>query len=157
MQPKQQRPHKHDWQNHLQAIKDLHDRNANPEAYRANGPNRGKWEDATANGLTKAIVDYLNYIGGNFTRINVMGTPRKNGHGQLIFTPSTTKPGTADILGCYKSRYIAIEVKIGADRQSKEQIQEQKDVTAAGGIYIVAKDFPTFLSNFFYTVKIDPK
>lgn len=136
------------WQQHLQDAKNNYEKTKFPSFFETNGEIRGKWEDQTANGLTRAIVDYLKFIGGNFTRVNVMGTPRKNKYGKLIFTPSTTKKGTADILGALKGRYIAIEVKIGADRQSAEQLQEQKDVTSAGGLYIIAKDMQSFLNDF---------
>jgi hypothetical protein len=142
------RPFKFEWQQRLQDLKDAFHRNEFPHFAKDNGPMRGKWNDETANGLTKAIVDYLRYLGGNFTRVNVMGTPRKDRFGKLIFTPSTTKRGTADIVGVFKGRYIAIEVKIGPDRQSKDQIQEQKDVTNAGGIYLIARDMQNFISDF---------
>lgn len=146
---KQRAPRKfaYEWQNHLQAVRDIYDKHKNPSYFIANGSRRGSWNDATANGLTAAIVDYLTYLGGNFSRVNCIGTPRKNSSGQLIFTPSTTKKGIADIIGCYRGKYIAIEIKIGADRQSKEQIEEQRDVINAGGVYIIAKSFPDFLSN----------
>jgi hypothetical protein len=125
---KNPRPFKHEWQNELQRAKNDYESAKFPEYFKAAGEIRGKWNDQTANGLTKAIIDYLKFIGGNFTRINVMGTPRKNKAGKLIFTPSMTKKGTADILGVFKGRYTAIEVKIGPDRQSKEQMEEEKDV-----------------------------
>lgn len=145
---RKQRPHKYDWQNDLQALKNNYDQRRTPEAYKLNGENRGKWEDQTANGLTRAIVDFFQYIGGHFTRVNVMGTPRKRADGSMFFTPSTTREGTADVIGCYKGRYMAIEIKIGADRQSKDQIEVQREIEKAGGIYIVAKTFTQFLEEF---------
>jgi hypothetical protein len=144
---KKPRRHRHEWQNELQRLKNEYDARKCPEYFKDFGEVRGKWNDETANGLTKSIVDFLKYIGGNFTRVNVMGTPRKV-NGRMIFTPSTTKKGTADIVGVYKGRYCAIEVKIGLDRQSKDQIQEQKDVEAAGGVYIIAKNFTDFAATF---------
>lgn len=142
------RPHRQQWQNDLQSLKNKYDEAKHPAAFAYDGEVRGKWNDETANGITKAIVDFLKYIGGNFTRVNVMGTPRKGKDGRMIFTPSTTKKGTADIVGVFKGRYCAIEVKIGLDRQSKDQIQEQKDVVAAGGVYMIAKTFPQFAEDF---------
>lgn len=136
------------WKPILQALKDEHDRKAAPSFFAINGSLKGKWTDTDANGLTRCIIDYLTYLGGNFTRVNVMGTPRRGADGSLKFTPSTTKKGTADILGCFRGRYIAIEVKIGADRQSDDQKREQADVERAGGVYIVAKTFTGFLESF---------
>jgi hypothetical protein len=143
------RPHKHQWQNDLQSLKNRYDQKRTPNAIECNGEEiRGKWEDETANGLTRAIVDFFQYIGGHFTRVNVMGTPRKRSDGSMFFTPSTTREGTADIVGVYNGRYVAVEVKIGLDRQSKDQKEVQKEIEQAGGIYIVAKTFPQFTDEF---------
>jgi hypothetical protein len=142
------RAHKEPWKNFLQSAKDNYQRTKFPAYFAVNGSQRGKWDDTTANGLTKAITEYLDYIGGAFTRVNTMGTPRKGKDGRLIFTPSTTVLGTADIVGCYMGRYVAIEVKIGADRQSDDQIKEEARIKRAGGIYFIAKTFPNFLEVF---------
>jgi hypothetical protein len=110
---------------------------------------------SAANGKTKPPTDlhaqlsiFSQYIGGHFTRVNVMGTPRKRSDGSMFFTPSTTREGTADIVGVYNGRYVAVEVKIGLDRQSKDQKEVQKEIEQAGGIYIVAKTFPQFTDEF---------
>jgi hypothetical protein len=143
------KPFKHAWQQSIQDAKDAWTIKHFPSFAAASEPLRGKWNDETANGLTKCVIDYLKFIGGNFTRVNVMGTPRKDKKtGRTFFTPSTTKKGTADIVGVFRGRYTAIEVKIGADIQSKFQIQEQRDVTEAGGVYIIARNFPDFLNEF---------
>lgn len=142
------RPHKYQWQNDLQSLKNRNDEKRTPEAYKLNGEIRGKWEDETANGLTRAIIDFFHYVGGHFTRVNVMGTPRKRTDGSMFFTPSTTREGTADIIGVFRGRYVAIEVKIGLDRQSKDQIEVQREIENAGGVYIIAKTFPQFLEQF---------
>jgi hypothetical protein len=46
--------------------------------------------------------------------------------------------GQGDIRGCYRGRYIEIEVKTPTGRQSPEQRKREHDVTAAGGVYVVA-------------------
>lgn len=155
MQTKKPRPFKYEWQNELQRAKNAHAESKYPEFFKANGEIRGKWNDETANGLTKAIVEYLDYLGGNFTRVNVMGTPRKGKDGKLIFTKSTTKAGTADIVGVFKGRYTAIEVKIGADRQSKDQIEQMNQTRAAGGLYIIARNMTEFLIDFKHIFKLN--
>lgn len=144
------RPFKEQWKNDLQALKNKWVEANFPNFARDSGePLRGKWEDQTANGLTRAIVDYLTYIGGNFTRVNTMGTPRKDPRtGKMFWSKSTTQKGTADIVGVYRGKYVAVEVKIGADRQSKDQQAEQKRVESSGGVYIVAKSFEDFIYRF---------
>jgi hypothetical protein len=55
-------------------------------------------------------------------------------------------PGQGDIKGCYHGRYIEIEVKTAAGRQSPEQRKRQADVTRAGGIYVVARSLDDALA-----------
>ena len=66
------------------------------------------YRDDTANGLTKCIVDYIRYNGGQAERINTMGRPvdtRKTFDvagcqrqvGTLRWGKSTSTPGSADI------------------------------------------------------------
>lgn len=47
-------------------------------------------------------------------------------------------PGVADILGCYKGRLLAIEVKAGKGRLSEAQAKFLNRVRDEGGIAIVA-------------------
>lgn len=150
------RPFKEPWKNFLQERKNQYDQRRYPGAYAVNGPERGKWEDETSNGLTRAVIDFLKYEGGAFTRVNVMGVPRKNKYGQTIMTPSTTVKGTADIVGTIAGLYMAVEIKIGSDSQSDEQKAEEARIKRAGGIYFVAKTFPGFLNTYnSYKIIID--
>jgi Holliday junction resolvase len=54
------------------------------------------------------------------------------------------KRGLADIWATYQGKSLQIEVKIGADRQSEDQIKVQQQQEEAGGLYFVAKDFSSF-------------
>lgn len=117
---------------------------------------RTKYTDKTANGLTKAIVKWINLNGYQAERIStsgrwvdnskvvtdVLGNRKKIGSGKYI-KGSGTK-GSADISATIKGRSIKIEVKIGKDRQSELQIEYQKAIERAGGIYFIAKDFDSF-------------
>lgn len=47
-------------------------------------------------------------------------------------------PGVADILGCYKGRLLAIEVKAPKGRLSEHQVRFLERVSQEGGIAIVA-------------------
>ncbi len=48
-------------------------------------------------------------------------------------------PGCADIIGCYRGRFVAIEVKTETGRQSQQQRRFQAAVERAGGLYVVAR------------------
>ena len=42
---------------------------------------------------------------------------------------------------------VAIEVKVGRDKLSEHQIRIKQDIEQAGGYYIVARDWPTFIEQ----------
>ena len=124
---------------------------------------RTKYTDKTANGLTKAIVKWINLNGYQAERIStsgrwvdnskvvtdVLGNQKKIGSGKYI-KGSGTK-GSADISATIKGRSIKIEVKM-KDKQSESQIEYQKAIERAGGIYFIAKDFTSFYH--FYTTLV---
>jgi hypothetical protein len=108
------------------------------------------YKDSTANGLTKAICDYINLHGYQAERINTMGVARekKTTAGKVIgvtWTKGTSTAGSADISATIRGRSVKIEVKIGKDRQSEAQKRYQENIERAGGIYIIAKDFDSFV------------
>ena len=108
------------------------------------------YKDSTANGLTRAICDFINYHGYQAERINTMGTARekKTTAGKVIgvtWTKGTSTAGSADISATIKGRSVKIEVKIGKDRQSEAQKRYQENIEKAGGTYIIAKDFDSFV------------
>ncbi len=153
------------WKDELKALKYEHIKSTSPGFFEMSGGYQMKlmpYRDDTANGLTKCIVDYINFSGGNANRINVQGQPRKervalafgNYRDILRFTPSTTNKGTADLHCIIQGRHISIEIKIGKDKLSEHQIKEMNRVTAAGGLYFVARDMQSFVKfykgTFFY-------
>lgn len=118
---------------------------------------RSKYRDDTANGLTKCIIDYIRFNGGQAERINTMGIPRDNrktvtdvlGRDRLIgsveWRTSGTTKGSADISATIYGQSVKIEVKIDHDRQSDAQRDYQASVEQAGGVYYIAKDFANFV------------
>src|SRR5574343_711905 len=104
-----------------------------------------------ANGLTRAIIDFLKLSGHQAERISTTGRyleeknsqGHKTGRGQWI--PGTSTKGSADISATIKGRSVKIEVKVGRDKQSEHQIKYQQDVEKAGGQYWIARDFDGFL------------
>jgi hypothetical protein len=108
------------------------------------------YKDSTANGLTRAICDYINYNGYQAERINTMGTARekKTTAGKVIgvtWTKGTSTAGSADISATIKGRSVKIEVKIGKDRQSDAQKRYQESIEKAGGTYYIARNFDSFV------------
>lgn len=87
----------------------------------------------------KEIIDYLKSIGAVVVKINNGGT----------FNPVTKhfipprEKGVADILCCYKSYFIAIEVKGPKTKPSEFQKVFLQNVLDAGGMAIWTRDLFT--------------
>lgn len=107
-----------------------------------------KFNDSTANGLTKAIVRYIDLIGGWGTRVTSSGrmlpTRVTEVKTELKYIPGNTKKGTPDIMGTYNGISLFIEVKIGKDKQSDAQKAVEIEVNKSGGKYFIAKNFQSF-------------
>lgn len=113
--------------------------------------------DDTANGLTRCIVSYIKYKGGQAERVNTTGIPldtrktytdvtgRTRTIGSVQWRRGGGTVGSADISATIKGRSVKIEVKIGRDRQSEAQKRYQRSIEQAGGIYYVARNFTDFL------------
>lgn len=117
-----------------------------------------KYEDKTANGLTRCIIDWINLNGGQAERISSSGRyidgskvvsshigQRKTiGSGKWI--PGNSTNGSADISATIKGRSVKIEVKIGKDKMSPAQEKYKADVERAGGLHIIGNSFDQFLA-----------
>lgn len=120
---------------------------------------RTKYNDSTANGLTKCVIDYINLSGGQAERISntgryidesrivtdVLGNRKKIGSGKYIKGTGTN--GTADISATFKGKSIKIEIKM-KDKQSEAQKEYQQNIERAGGIYFICHNFDEFLDKF---------
>ena len=119
------------------------------------------WKDTSANGLTKCIIFWINANGGQAERISNQGQYRAGkkievGTGEIQYTkelkgkwtPGQGTKGTADISATIRGRSVKIEVKYGKDVQSDAQKQYQEMIERAGGVYILARDFDTFVEWF---------
>ena len=125
-----------------------------PDSYRVTP----KYTDKTANGLTKCIVDYLNFSGHVASRINNMGTWRadKSNINGGFYTRSNQMKGIADIDSTINVKITGIpvglsvkwEVKIGKDTQSEAQKEYERKITASGGHYYIVKTFEDFLQKY---------
>lgn len=135
------------WQDELKALKlDYIERTA-PGFFKASGGDTMKlklWSDKTANGLTTCVCDWIKYNGGDAQRVNTTGTMRKI-NGEMKWTHSGSRRGSADVHAIIGGRAVSIEIKIGKDRQSDDQKKEQQRIENAGGIYFIANDMNQFV------------
>lgn len=111
------------------------------------------FNDNSTNGLTKCVIDFLNYSGHQAERISTTGRwivdkgSVKGGY----FIPGTGTKGSADISCTIKPNKlpfgvsVKIEIKYGKDRQSDVQKQYEQHIQSAGGIYIIVRDFDSFV------------
>lgn len=144
----------------LQAVKDL-ERLA-LDCFRRDHPNFPEYaiplqsyRDDTANGLTRCVVDFIRFNGGQAERINTTGIPEQRG-GRVVWRKSNATKGSADISAVIAGRSVKVEVKIGPDRQSDVQRRYQEAIERAGGLYIIAKNFTQFVECFGETFKNEP-
>lgn len=119
-----------------------------------------KFKVNTANGLTKAIVTFINLTGGQAERISSMGRVidgrkvvtnilgQKGIIGSQTYIRGTSTNGTADISAIINGKSVKIEVKIGKDKMSQAQIEYKANVERAGGIYIIAKTWDVFIEQY---------
>ena len=132
-----------------------------------------KYTDKTANGLTRCVIDWIIFNGGQAERINttgrmldntkqvndVMGINRTIGSKQYIKGTGTV--GSADISSTIRmninGRMIGVsvkwEVKIGKDRMSEHQKKYQLEIEGADGFYFIVKSFDDFIEKYFELTK----
>jgi penicillin-binding protein-related factor A (putative recombinase) len=93
-----------------------------------------------ANSLTLQVINHIYLQGGYAWRAASVGVfDSKMGRFR-----ASAKKGVADVLACFKGHLIAVEIKIGKDHLSDEQIGFLKNIEHVGGIAIVAKNFDDF-------------
>ena len=107
----------------------------------------------TAAQLESLIIEYLNLKGGCFFKVSVTGRQvfkqhqvkdvvgRERTMTEHKYIPSTTRKGVADIVGTYKGKAVAIEVKFSGDRLSDDQKKFRDDWQNSGGMHYVIKTF----------------
>lgn len=126
-----------------------------PAAFKDHGlPGVVMPKTTTSNGLTTFIVNFLTWKGCRATRINVSGRlieqPEKQASGIILgvkkYMHSRTRKGTADISSTINGKSVMWEVKIGRDRPSQHQLDEQQREQRAGGQYHFVHTAAEFLS-----------
>lgn len=110
----------------------------------------------TSNGLTRAIINFIIWSGGNADRCSTVGrlvdkTVKVEGGRTMQvkrMITSSNRRGSADVTSTIRGRSVKWEIKIGNDRPSKEQLGEQAREEYAGGGYIFVKTFEEFLYEY---------
>lgn len=133
------------WKEELLSVRKTYMTIKYPNAVQVAGVPKKTYKPSTANGLTTAICDFILYSGGDAQRINTTGIMRKV-NGTMKWTRGGGRKGAADIHAIIKGRAVSIEVKIGKDKVSPEQIREKERIERAGGLYFIATDMDSFLS-----------
>jgi hypothetical protein len=124
-----------------------------PEAYIP----KTEWSDNNANALTKCVIAWIQFMGCQAERISSQGQYREGakiqvGSGMMAhtkqlpgkWTPGQSTKGTADISATIRGRSVKIEIK-QKDKQSEAQKQYQAAIERAGGVYIIVRDFDSFV------------
>lgn len=148
------------WKDELRTLKLEHIKKNTPAAFEASGGFTMKikpYEDKTSNGLTRCIMDFLEFNAHYANRINTQGQPRikkiprysifsqKVEYSEKVtYTKSATNKGTPDIDSIINGFAVKIEVKAGEDRVSDAQTEEAEKIVRAGGLHFIAQDFPSF-------------
>lgn len=115
---------------------------------------------ATANGLTKYIINFITWYGFRATRLNVSGRlidgTEKTASGQILskkkWIKSSTRRGTADISATINGKSVMMEIKVGKDKPSDYQLKEQSLERSAGGVYEFISTPDEFLKLFYSLV-----
>lgn len=157
------------WQEALKRLKLADMEKRYPTAFIASGGYNQRikpYSDTTTNGLTRCLLDFLNFSGHWAVRVNVQGQPRikkiprysifteKVEYSEKVtYTKSMTAKGTPDIDSIIFGKAAKIEVKVGKDKIRNEQVEQGARIEAAGGLYFVATDMPLFLEWYFTTFK----
>ncbi len=118
----------------------------------------------STNGLTRAVINFLEWEGHHAERINNMGRPvdkretyidilgRTRIIGSLEWQKGTGTNGTADVhadLVHKNHRFpvpVKLETKYGRDRMRDAQYDYQELITSKGGVYVVIKDIDSFFA-----------
>ena len=96
----------------------------------------------------RQLRDYLHLRGAVTTRVNSGLTVLQNDDGSQRRVMRGADAGTADIIGCYKGRYFAIEAKVGKNKPTVDQERFLEDVRQAGGIGFAAWTLEDVDANF---------
>ena len=102
---------------------------------------KAKPKAETANGLTKKIVLHIRANGGFATRLQSTGLYRAD---LKRYVESQQVGGMGDVVAVINSHFVSVEVKIGRDKLSEQQIRTIAALEQAGASCFVAHSFDEF-------------
>jgi hypothetical protein len=136
------------WRDEYARLRDRHYARTYPSVAAAGLIPKPTFPDTNkANGLTKFVIDMINWSGGYANRISSSG---RVVNGKYI--PGATRKGTADIHAIIKGMHFSIEIKVGRDRMSNWQEAERERVRNAGGNYLIVADPDSFCTALEYII-----
>ena len=100
-----------------------------------------------AHDVEKAIVQYFRMRGGWSTIITVSGKPVFKNKKFVCLRPNHDMRGMADVYGMIAGIMYRVEVKVGRDVESADQIRDRLEWEAAGGRSLIVKTIDDFLSQ----------
>jgi hypothetical protein len=106
---------------------------------------RKKTVPLTANNLTRGIKNHIKVMGGWAVRVNTMGVYDQEN--KVYRRIAEDDKGVSDVVGCICGRAIFVEVKVGADKESKYQKRFKKEMQNAGAVCIIAKNMNQFIND----------
>lgn len=87
--------------------------------------------------LVNAIIQLIQMRGGWAIRINSGMTVVEGAKGKKRMIRGAPA-GTSDIIACYRSRFVAIECKIGRNKMTVYQEDFMHRISHAGGYHVLA-------------------
>jgi len=116
-----------------------------------------KYTEKGSNALTRCVIDWIIFSGGQAERISTTGRPidntqtstdvigRQRTIGSIEWIPGTGTKGSADISATINGRSIKLEIKYNKDKQSDPQKKYEQDITKAGGVYLIVRNMDSFI------------
>lgn len=113
-------------------------------------PVQPKYRDDSSNELTRCVIDYIRLRGFQAERVNTIGQQIQIGN-KKRWVKGSSQTGSADIHATIQGRSVKIEIKCAASGDNllrDEQKDYQKQIEAAGGVYLVVRCFDDFYNWF---------
>ena len=98
----------------------------------------------TEHDIQNQILQYIPLRGGIAIRVNSGSVLVKRD--EKTYRYLGAEPGTSDIIGLYRTRFLAIEVKNGKNLPTEVQVRFLETVRECGGIGIVAYSLDDVIS-----------
>ena len=95
--------------------------------------------------VKRSIADWANHQGGYAVVMNISGIPIKgNPH---AFRKNPDMAGMGDIMICWRSKMIQVEVKKPNEQLNPNQVRHKERTLRAGGTFLTVTDFADFLNQ----------